>query len=133
LISGKKASVISGTMPEISQDVFESLYPAPKPVTALELRIRANSGGARTLTPPSSSDRVKQTRDLTLGQQPARSDGKNGNYYPSASMTATVSHVGQFREREFSETELLEEFVQGASDQIFGYKRENSHRYGTIG
>jgi hypothetical protein len=88
-------------MPEISQDVFESLYPAPKPVTAQELRLRANSGGARSMTPPKSSDKVEKKK---------------------------MTPPAQFRERELSETELLEEFVQGASDQIFGYKREDSHR-----
>lgn len=100
-------------MPEISQDAFELLNPGAAPVPAHVLRARANSSsGGR---PPPSVVVVDDFADVIVEK------------------TASVEHnnSGHVRQRTVTISELeLEHFqqCQTSVDNLFGYKRESTHR-----
>lgn len=89
-------------MPEISQDQFETKYPACPPATVQQLRARANSSGGR----------------FSFTQN---------NEYPS-DFYVNQDQMPPFRSREMSDASMLESFVDYGHDSTYGYKRELSHR-----
>uniref|UniRef100_U5EKI4 Putative cytosolic purine 5'-nucleotidase-like protein n=1 Tax=Corethrella appendiculata TaxID=1370023 RepID=U5EKI4_9DIPT len=87
-------------MPEISQDVFESLYPPNPPATVEELRERANSGGQKSLL------KNKKSNSTPVPKSPR----------PRTS-SVTFSYIPD-------EIFLDESFTH----EQYGYKRELGHR-----
>lgn len=129
-------------MPEISQEKFEALYPPNPPATPHELRMRANSGGARSLihplkpanvarlsTPPPSiigptSSRASRSSSISLKYGSSFDDSDSIiNEEMDEHLFMQRAHN---REREYSENEVFVQFNN--HEQYFGYKRELSHR-----
>lgn len=92
-------------MPETSQDVFESLYPAKVPITPDELRKRSNSVNNKNLMIPTNPF------DSSIGAE--------SNFWPS-----DVGKVNGKREHKLiCDVEQL-----SIAPEPYGYKREISHR-----
>ena len=108
-------------MPEISQEKFESLYPADPPATPEELRARANSITSNNTN--SMYHRASITSDVTS----------------SAGVSTTSDEILKARSstrqlRLLSETsnggdpEMMNSFVEFNNEPFHSYKREISHR-----
>lgn len=94
-------------MPEISQDHFESKFPASPPVTVHELRMRANSSGSRS---------INNFKQITLACDDMNKSDSN----------LSVDGFAPFRPREQSDASMYESFVE--YNHKAGYKRESTHR-----
>lgn len=109
-------------MPEISQEKFESLYPADPPATPEELRARANSITSNNTN--SMYHRASVPSDVTTSSA--------GISTTSDEILEAQSSTRQLRL--LSETsnggdpEMMNSFVEFQNEHYQGYKREMSHR-----
>ncbi|CAO1353294.1 unnamed protein product [Diamesa serratosioi] len=94
-------------MPEISQDHFESEFPPSPPVSVIELRMRANSSGSRS---------INNFKQITLSHDDMNKSDSN----------LSVDGYAPFRPREQSDASMYESFVEYSHKA--GYKRESTHR-----
>lgn len=118
-------------MPEISQDQFETMYPANPPATPQQLRLRANSAGTR-----SGNKQNNDTSDVVVG---VASSSESAVFDRSNSVTSNTdeeiaiarSSARQLRllsETSVGDAEMVNSFVEFHNDHFYGYKREMSHR-----
>lgn len=118
-------------MPEISQDAFESLFPAKPPATPQELRLRANSGSACSLEPLFKIIRQQNKNKCCDGV--GSSSSNVGDVDLNRDIKGVADNfMGNFNRsnsiRENSISENENGFVCYEHEQAIGYKRELSHR-----
>lgn len=119
-------------MPEISQDAFESLFPAKPPATPQELRLRANSGSACSLEPLFKIIR-QQNKNKCIDGVGSSTTGTDGIDLKKDIKGVSDNFMVNFKERSHSirESSISESengFVCYENEQAIGYKRELSHR-----
>lgn len=113
-------------MPEISQDQFETMYPANPPATPQQLRLRANSAGTRSGIYNNNNNSCDVITESAVFD---RSNSVTSN--TDAEIAIARSSSRQLRllsETSVGETEMANSFVEFHTDYFYGYKREMSHR-----
>lgn len=114
-------------MPEISQDQFETMYPANPPATPQQLRLRANSAGAR-----SGIQNINNNNTFDVITESAVFDRSNSMTSNTDEEIAIArSSARQLRllsETSVGDGEMATSFVEFHNDNFYGYKRELSHR-----
>lgn len=105
-------------MPEISQDNFESLYPADPPATPQELRARANSASSQTQRQHSLPI------TLTVNQEESTSMDR----------PPVTRHLRLLSETSTSgdNDPVINTFFEGTNESHLIYKRELAHRWGNF-
>uniref|UniRef100_A0A336KU73 CSON014006 protein n=1 Tax=Culicoides sonorensis TaxID=179676 RepID=A0A336KU73_CULSO len=107
-------------MPEISQDQFETLYPANVPATPQQLRMRANSASTRTNNNNSS--------DVTESAVFDRSNSVTSNTDEEIAIArSSARQLRLLSETSMADSEMMNSYVELHNDHFHGYKREMSH------
>lgn len=113
-------------MPEISQDQFETMYPANPPATPQQLRLRANSAGARSSTTQNNNNSFDVITESAVFD---RSNSVTSNTDEEIAIARkSARQLRLLSETSVGDAEMANTFVEFHTDPFYGYKRELSHR-----
>lgn len=113
-------------MPEISQDQFETMYPANTPATPQQLRLRANSAGACSGIHNNNNNSCDVITESAVFD---RSYNVASNTNEEIAIARKSSRqLRLLSETSVGENEMQNSFVGLHNDYFYGYKREISHR-----